>query len=514
MPAYYQNEEVTYIKNSYVKENQFINKKPKTVKLPDFEEFKDKLPKPVWKNHETEIECYYKAWKIAFSNLRNPEEKNGFVSPYIDAAFNGYIFMWDSCFMLMFGKFASGVFNFQETLDNFYAKQHSDGFISREISEENGSEKFTRHDPASTGPNVMPWCEYEYYKITKDIKRIEKIFPVLFAYHQWLKSNRTWMDGTYWSSGWGCGMDNSPRMMDNTDRDVRGFSHGHMVWVDACMQQLISCNVLIEMAEILGRNDDAEAIKEEKELLRSVINDKLWDEETAYYYDLWNNGKLNMVKTIGSYWALLADVVPKERLSRFVSHLENENEFCRPNRVPSLSADNPNYAHDGAYWCGSVWAPTNYMVLKGLTKNKMHNLAFDIAKTSLSNVAEDFKKTGTIWENYAPESVGKGSTARRDFVGWSGLFPISIMIEYVFGLELNSDKNEIIWHINLTDEFGVYNLPFGARGTVSLVCNERKSPCEKPCVCVSSDIDFTLTLDSGGKTETFTIIAGTKNLIL
>lgn len=75
MPAYNQNEEITYIKNPYVDENHFINQKPKTVKLPKFEEVKEKLPKPVWKNHEKEIECYYKAWEIAFSNLHNPEEK-------------------------------------------------------------------------------------------------------------------------------------------------------------------------------------------------------------------------------------------------------------------------------------------------------------------------------------------------------------------------------------------------------------------------------------------------------
>lgn len=514
MPAYNQNEEITYIKNPYVDENHFINQKPKTVKLPKFEEVKEKLPKPVWKNHEKEIECYYKAWEIAFSNLHNPEEKNGFVSPYIDAAFNGNIFMWDSCFMLMFGKFASRIFNFQETLDNFYAKQHLDGFISREISEETGYENFTRHDPSSTGPNVMPWCEYEYYKMSKDKTRVEKILPVLLAYHQWLKNNRTWMDGTYWSTGWGCGMDNSPRMMDNISVDVRQFSHGHMVWVDACMQQLISCNVLIEMAKICGHEEDVSEIKVEKEHLRSVINNKLWDEETAYYYDLWNNGKLSMVKTIGSYWALLADVVPNERLKRFIGHLENEDEFCRPNRIPTLSADNPHYANDGDYWCGSVWAPTNYMVLKGLTKCGMHKLSFDIAKTTLFNVTEDFKKTGTLWENYAPESIGKGSIARSDFVGWSGLFPISILLEYVFGLELNSDKNEIIWHINLTDEFGVENLPFGTDGTVSLVCLDRKSAEERPYVCVSSDTDFKLILDLGGKTETFNIKPGTKNLTL
>ena len=60
-------------------------------------------------------------------------EGSGFVAPFMDAAFDGCIFMWDSCFMLMFGKDASMLFTFQETLDNFYAFQHKDGFISSEL---------------------------------------------------------------------------------------------------------------------------------------------------------------------------------------------------------------------------------------------------------------------------------------------------------------------------------------------------------------------------------------------
>ncbi len=71
---------------------------------------------------------------------------------------------------------------------------------------------------------------------------------------------------------------------------------------------------------------------------------------------------LSSVKTIGAYWALLAGVVPPERLARFVGHLDNEAEFKTPHRVPSLSRDHPHFSEYGHYWLGSVWPPTNYMV--------------------------------------------------------------------------------------------------------------------------------------------------------
>ena len=36
-----------------------------------------------------------------------------------------------------------------------------------------------------------------------DKERLAKVFPCLMAYHEWMRENRTWRDGTYWSSGWG-----------------------------------------------------------------------------------------------------------------------------------------------------------------------------------------------------------------------------------------------------------------------------------------------------------------------
>lgn len=128
----------------------------------------------MWAGHDDEIAAYYKAWEIAFRNLGKPTKESGFVSPYIDAAFNGHIFMWDSCFMLMFGKYGDSVHCFQKTLDNFYCKQHKDGFICREINELDGVDRFYRHDPTSTGPEIMPWCEWQYYKNYGDKERLQK----------------------------------------------------------------------------------------------------------------------------------------------------------------------------------------------------------------------------------------------------------------------------------------------------------------------------------------------------
>lgn len=485
----------THIHNSIVKENIFLNMPREKARLPSYATSKKLLPQPFWRDHDTTIECYWRVWELAFKNLRKPTAGNGFVANYIDTAFNNNLFMWDSAFILLFARYGSRAFNFQRTLDNLYCKQHADGFICREIREINGQDLFFRFDPASTGPNLLPWAEWEYYQVFGDLDRLSRVFPVLVAYHQWLQHYRTWKDGAYWTSGWGCGMDNQPRVpsIDGYDPQQEAWwSTGHMSWVDACMQQILSARLLIQMADALHRTDVTAPLKDELERLTATVNNEMWNDRTAYYYDRLQSGSLSDVKTIGAYWALLAGVVPADRLARFIDHLMNQAEFNRPHRVPSLSADHPSYRAEGGYWLGGVWPPTNYMILRGLSAVGYHNLAHEIAMNHLSNVVQLFEKTGTVWENQAPESVAAGKPAKPDFVGWGGLPPTAVLFEYIFGLRPDHAQSVLNWDVRLLDEHGVKHYPFGKSGLLDLCCLPRVSTTEKPVIEAHANINVAL----------------------
>jgi hypothetical protein len=153
----------TYVNNRFVDENSFISAKVEDADPPALASVKHLLPVPFWGGHDDTVDCYWKTWEIAFRNLMKPAAGSGFVSNFIDTAFNGCLFMWDSVFILLFARYGSRGFDFQRTLDNLYARQHPDGFICREIEEATGVDRFERYDPANTGPNVMAWSEWEYY---------------------------------------------------------------------------------------------------------------------------------------------------------------------------------------------------------------------------------------------------------------------------------------------------------------------------------------------------------------
>lgn len=497
----------TYIKNALVSENVFRMKSAEKEEVPLFADIKKDLPRPFWENHNTAIDCYWKVWELAFRNIRKPTKENGFITNYIDTAYNDNIFMWDSAFICLFARYGTRVFNFQKTFDNFYTKQHQDGFICREIRGKDGSDCFHRYDPVSTGPNIIPWSEWEYFQNFGDMERLDQIFPVLSAYYQWLKLNRTWPDGSYWSSGWGTGMDNQPRVESKYNMI---YSHGHMVWLDACLQQIIAAKILLKMGLVLERWQEIEEIEDEITFLTEFVNNNLWDNNTQFYYDRFAGGSLSKVKSIGAYWALMAGIVPDDHIDGFVKNLENPEEFNRPHRIPSLSYSHSGYKKNGRYWQGGVWNPTNYMAICGLYLVGKSDLAFKIAINHLRNVVEVYEKTGTVWEYYAPESADPGFMARPDFVGWGGVPPVAVLLEDIIGLKANVPEKTLTWDINLLDEHGVEKYPFGKEGLLNVKCKKRSSSEEKPVIEVSSNVPLKLLINWNGDSKIFNLEANKK----
>lgn len=495
----------TYVREALVAENEFRVAKIKFQEPKSIKEAKSILPNPIWEGHSKELEMYWRAWEIAVGNIRQPLEGSGFVTPYLDTAYNGNIFMWDSAFMMMFARYGFRFFPFQETLDNFYAKQHPDGFICREIMR-NGADCFERYDPTSTGPNLLPWSEMLYFKQYGDMDRLHKIFPVLCSYYKWLKLNRTWQNGTYWSSGWGTGMDNMPRVKSNYNMI---YSHGHMTWLDTNLQQIFIANILLEMGFYLERWQEIEDFEDEIKYLTKYVRDNMWDEKTGFLYDQYADGSLSTTKGIIAYWSLYTDVLDSSKMDRLVKELENPETFNRPHRVPSLSADNPKYNEKGRYWQGGVWPGANYMVISGLNQKGYTKLAHEIAQNHYNNVFEVYKSTGTFYEYYAPEAIEAGFMARDEFVGWAGLPPIAVFIEYILGIKSDFSKLTVTWDMTQLEAHGIERYPFGPEGVIDFKANKRNSADQEPSISVNSNLEFDLIINWGdGQTKTVKVKKG------
>ncbi|MDR1192132.1 MAG: hypothetical protein LBK60_10825 [Verrucomicrobiales bacterium] len=471
--------------NPLVAQNPFIGRAPLTVTAPELSlsAVRDRLPQPFWDGHDAALACYWKVWELACKNCKVASPSAGFVAPFIDTAFNGDLFMWDSVFIMMFARYGERVFPFQKTLDNFYAKQHVDGFICRQISPADGGDRFHYADHDSTGPGLLAWPEWEYYLQFGDRQRLAEVFPPLLAYYQWMRKYRTWPDGTYWATGWACGMDNQPRLSAGARPEN---DHDHLSWIDTNAQAVLVATLLVNIARELGRDADVRALREEIAALTVTINNTMWHERLGWYVDRRRDGTVSDVKSIAGLWPLLAGLVPPERQARLLAHLTDPATFGRPHPVPSLSADHPLYHPLGQYWRGGVWPPTTYMALRALTLTGHDELAHQLAARHVAMVTEVFNQTGTVWENYAPDSAAPGNIACADMVGWSGLGPIAVLLEYLIGLRPDFTTRTLLWDVRLTEAHGVRNYPFGADITLSLSASARAGEREEPRVTINA----------------------------
>jgi hypothetical protein len=430
---------------------------------------KEKLPAPIFPSRPDYLNLYYAAWEMAWQKISAGTRRNGFVDAYMDEGFNEMIYQWDTCFMLAFAVYGRTVFPVMQSLDNFYRKQRDDGYIQRVYSEETGLQAGEpTNDEPMVNPPLFAWIELRYAIISGDTTRLPRVLPILIKYFDWMEKN-TQSDSIrnlYYNSPLGSGMDNTPRPFVE-----RGG------WVDATAQQAFAAKNISAIAKILKDNRTEKYFESKSRQIFFTLQKYNWNKEKRFFFDVSSGGVQNSVKHIGAFWTLLIDSYFPGRFE-FINHLRNPKEFWRPHVVPTLSADDPNYNPRGHYWRGGVWAPTNFMVVKGLENQQVFSLADSIAENHLKNMAEIFTlglsndesvayeerygdRYKTIWECYSPEYSSPATRwddtffSRQDFVGWSGLGPIALFIENVLGISVNGMENKVTWRIHQIEEHGI-----------------------------------------------------------
>jgi hypothetical protein len=521
----------------------FDKRRYEPAPLPQFEQLRGQLPAPIHDDNPLWVETYWKAWELAFTNFNEPAPGSGFVSQFIDASFNQNIFLWDSSFMTMFANVAAPLVPGISTLDNFYAKQHSDGEIAREIVRKTGNDyeywvndacqplfsrlgwrDFSWNDLKNRSPvsyqgrsvpvpypaltldaldnPVLAWAELESYRYTGDRVRLGQVWEPLRHYYQALQKYLRQGNGLFmtdWAS------------MDNSQRNP--FLVGGGTAIDTSSQMVLFARQLAELARILGKPHEVQRYVDEADGLAQLINRHMWDGNRRFYFDLALSGERSPVRTIAAYWSLVARVATPAQARELADQLLDPRSFGRPNAVPTLAADESQYNRSGGYWNGSVWAPTTTMVIRGLEAYGYGELARKIALNHLDLVAGVFRSTGTIWENYSPEATAPGKPAQKDFVGWSGIGPILYLLEYGVGLKPDAAGNELSWALNGRGREGCEHYRFNGH-VASLLAEPASRVLHRRRLTIESDGDFTLKVTHASRTATFQVRKGRQHFTI
>jgi len=440
------------------------------------------LPKLICDAHPGWISLHEAAWRIAASRVEHPALP-GWKPQLCCMPDSGIIWLWDSCFMQFFAHYGNGTVPVMANLDNLYRLQREDGFIAMAYTIESEAPAYGER----INPPLLAWTELNHWKFSGDDTRIPAVLPRLIRYFDWIKANRRRASGLYWFEDSGSsGMDNSPR----SGYAARHLDGSDICHVDLAAQQALSAKSIAAMARHVGDTALAERFGQEHSDIVSLLDRYHWDSKTGFYYDVFNRNSpedyhnfLNH-KTAASFWPLLADCCNGEQTDALLQHLLNPEEFWTLHPVATLSKDDPNFHSTGGYWLGGVWAPINYMLAKALKKQGRPEIARRLAVAHLEAMHKVFENSDYpgIWEAYAPGSFHPSTRkplltpksdmmVRPDFVGWSGLGPIALLIEDILGFEFDAVENRIIWNLQTDGRHGIENLQF-AGGRVSLIAAE------------------------------------------
>lgn len=149
--------------------------------------WKESIPIPVCEEHPEYYEFYMKAWELAYNHIK--EIPGMPQTPYMDEAFcETQVWIWDSCFMSLFCKYARDVFPGVETLKNFYEVLYDDKKLPEIVPTENEPE-WTGTIPGvpynikvhvADNPPLFAWAEYENALMSGDLEYIkELLYPLL-----------------------------------------------------------------------------------------------------------------------------------------------------------------------------------------------------------------------------------------------------------------------------------------------------------------------------------------------
>ncbi len=408
------------------------------------------------------VNLYYKTWELASARVRKGPE--GMVaSPYMDEhCYEDEIWIWDGCFMVLFTKYAPKAYPGKETLMNYYVPLHDHVRTPLVIH-------------LRDNPPLFAWVEWENYLFTGDVAQadlvvkhkryLQKHFEYFNtvpkgdvntdcspAYNPIFREVVHGTDGLilgYKWTGRGSGMDNTVR-----GRDAGGYDS--ILWVDAICQQALSALHIARLCRERGEKAEADKWQREYERIKRLVNEKYWDEQDGFYYDIdAKTGEPCRIKTPASYWAMLAEIPSHEQAARMVTYLEDEAYMG--GRYPWTSLSRDDKGHDsatGEYWRGGVWLPMVYMGTKALEKYGFTALADQLAERVVRQQLRTYHDflPHTIWECYNPSgdtpSTEYGKWARRDFCGWSALGPISLFIENIMGFRnANAITRTLYWDL-------------------------------------------------------------------
>lgn len=400
------------------------------------------------------VDVYEQSWNRIDSAVIKGTAENGFAKEFFVYEPSGVINQTEAIFSTFFLVYSNGSYNSSSCLDNFYAKQEADGAIRGVYSLEDGRPILTEENPEGVLPPLFSYAELNIYHKVGNKKRLKDVIEILCRYYDWLEEKFLAPNGLYAVTPLAGGR-NCPLRADA------------FYPVDFNCQQAVNALYLSAIGELLNDRDIGFKYKKKYFSLKTRINEKMWDEEAGFYFDLKKDGSLLRVKSCAGYWAVLAELPGVDRVDRMVKLLSDENEFATEHPFPSLAACEEGFSPEGRRDLGDVNPSLVFMIIKGLEKYKYYETAREFAIRHLYFILEVLNDEESpkpdLYESYSPSEAAPAAAdetgfPRRNFLPYACLSTIALMIENVVGFYISLPKKTVEWIMPSLEETGIENM--------------------------------------------------------
>lgn len=355
-------------------------------------------------------------WRSAYGHLLH----DGLFPSYAYRGFHG-VWSWDSW------KHARALALFAPELAKdqmrvMFDYQNASGMIPDVIYADS-----TENNWRDTKPPLSAWAVHGIFTETQDTSFVVEFYPKLVAYHEWWYRDRDHdqnglceygsTDGTRIAAAWESGMDNAVRF-----DDAVMVQNNSAAWsldqesVDLNAYLFAEKGYLADLAEALGRRGEAEEFRVEAEMLRDLIRDTMFDEETGFFYDVHLETK-DPIRVQGpeGWIPLWAGVATQEQAEGVAEVMADPEKFAGLVPLPTLTMDHPEFDPLDGYWRGPVWLDQAYFGVAGLERYGKHDLA-QLLRGRLLGTPDGLIGDGPIFENYHPVT---GAGLNAPHFSWS-----------------------------------------------------------------------------------------------
>lgn len=321
------------------------------------------------------------------------------------------------------------------------------------------------HEYGKPYANYMVWAVYKLYLADGDLDFVREMLPAMVRFvegHVKVYGNpsdllqieevhqRTGKE--YQPSYWYFHRDENGEYPKNP-KDTSRYTP--LKRVDRSVYHYLNLKGLSAMCRLTGDQEGSQKYQQMAERLSTEINEKMWDPETDFYYDLhFQTDEKAMVKNIVGiypYWAEIAG----DRERKGILRLFDQQHFAAGSAFASVSRECPAYrpmgswmgnfikGRDGCVWCGPSWPYTTGIALDAAARqSKREGHAYDneFGKFLRQYCIQHFRD-GVLERPYLVEHYNaKTGEPLSDDADYNHSYWLDLVITHVCGLEAGEQE--------------------------------------------------------------------------